>query len=399
MSDQATDPPGAPGFNIYRTDRRVTHARPIPLGVAVRWDDGLESQFHALMLRENSPDPETTHPVTREQAIMLTELPADVCALTAGPDPAGGAWVEWAPEGLVSRYDAGWLRAHAHGAPDRPSDLPPQPTWGREISDRLPRFDGPATLADAGRFAGWLKHIHVDGFAILDDLAAEPGVVAAVARRIGPIRETNFGQVFDVRSKLDADSIAYTAMALPAHSDLCTREYAPGLQLLHAIENEADGGESLLADGFRVAEVLRAEAPDLFRTLTETPIDFANSAQDSDYRHSAPMIALDRDGQLDEIRLSPWLRAPLAAPLPTVDAVYRGLRLYEEIAARLDVQTRFRLPPGSLIAFDNRRILHGRTGFNGASGARWLQGCYVEREELASKLRIAVRRDMVRNLR
>lgn len=391
MAEAATDPPGAPGFNVYPTDRRVTHAWPIPMGVAVRWDDGLESQFHALMLRENSPDPETTHPATREQAIMLTELPSDLRAAAAGPDPAGGAWVEWAPEGLVSRYDAGWLRAHAHGAPDRPSDLPPRKAWGHEISDRLPRFDGPATLADAGRFAGWLKRVHVDGFAILDGLAAEPGVAAAVARRIGPIRETNFGQVFDVRSKPDADSNAYTAMALPAHSDLCTREYAPGLQFLHAIENDADGGDTLLADGFRVAEVLRAEAPDLFLTLAETPLEFANRARDSDYRRRAPMIALDRDGELDEIRLSPWLRAPLAAPLPTVDAVYRGLRLFQEIAARAELQVRFRLPPGSLIAFDNRRLLHGRTGFDGGSGARWLQGCYMEREELASKLRIAAR--------
>jgi len=45
-----------------------------------------------------------------------------------------------------------------------------------------------------------------------------------------------------------------------------------------------------------------------------------------------------------------------------------------------------------MLCFDNRRMLHGRTGFDPATGNRWLRGCYGEREDLQSRLRIAARK-------
>jgi gamma-butyrobetaine dioxygenase len=40
---------------------------------------------------------------------------------------------------------------------------------------------------------------------------------------------------------------------------------------------------------------------------------------------------------------------------------------------------------------DNRRVMHGRTGFSGG-GARHLQSCYIERDELVSRLTVLERR-------
>jgi gamma-butyrobetaine dioxygenase len=59
---------------------------------------------------------------------------------------------------------------------------------------------------------------------------------------------------------------------------------------------------------------------------------------------------------------------------------------------------RFRLSPGELMAFDNRRVLHGRAGFDPDSGSRLLRGCYGEREELESRLRILYRAQRARQL-
>ena len=36
-------------------------------------------------------------------------------------------------------------------------------------------------------------------------------------------------------------------------------------------------------------------------------------------------------------------------------------------------------------------MLHGRTAFDTGSGRRWLRGCYGEREELESSLRMLAR--------
>jgi gamma-butyrobetaine dioxygenase len=42
-------------------------------------------------------------------------------------------------------------------------------------------------------------------------------------------------------------------------------------------------------------------------------------------------------------------------------------------------------------AFDNHRILHGRTAFDDSGGRRHFQGCYVEREEVISRIRVLER--------
>jgi gamma-butyrobetaine dioxygenase len=43
------------------------------------------------------------------------------------------------------------------------------------------------------------------------------------------------------------------------------------------------------------------------------------------------------------------------------------------------------------MAFDNLRILHGRDAYTAGDGARWLRGCYSERDELESRIRLLER--------
>ncbi|MDE0750293.1 MAG: TauD/TfdA family dioxygenase, partial [Acidimicrobiales bacterium] len=43
-------------------------------------------------------------------------------------------------------------------------------------------------------------------------------------------------------------------------------------------------------------------------------------------------------------------------------------------------------PAGQLMAFDNQRVLHGRTACT--TGARHLQGCYVDKDSLHSRIRV-----------
>jgi gamma-butyrobetaine dioxygenase len=42
-------------------------------------------------------------------------------------------------------------------------------------------------------------------------------------------------------------------------------------------------------------------------------------------------------------------------------------------------------------AFDNRRVLHARREFDPQSGARHLQGAYVDRDEINSRWRVLSR--------
>jgi gamma-butyrobetaine dioxygenase len=289
------------------------------------------------------------------------------------------------------------LWAHGHGA-DEHFTLPPRRLWDASIQDDLPRFHGPTVLSEDSAFGAWVEALHVHGFAILEDLPRTPAVIEEVPARIGPLRDSNFGRVFDVRSRPDADSNAYTDMALPLHCDLTTREYQPGLQFLHCIENGAKGGDSLLADGFLLAEQMSGTQPELFAALARIPICFANKSRDTDYRWETPMFRLDAQGRCEEVRWSPWLRAPAILGFEETALLYRALRSAFAIAEDPGLGIKVRLQPGELLGFDNRRILHGRSGFDASTGARWLRGCYVEREELTSCLRMAARRERARGV-
>jgi gamma-butyrobetaine dioxygenase len=389
-----TDLPPTPDFDSWPVCERPVRAEPIPRGVRVLWDDGLDTRFHALWLRENSAG--ATHAVTREQALMLDDIPEDLEARAAIVEPGGILQIQWST-GETDRYHPGWLRAHAFEANADPLAMPVRTMWGAGLAGCLPRFDGAKILAgDEDEFAGWLEAIHVFGVGLIEGLPEDPAIIETVPSMIGPIRASNFGLVFDVRSKPDADSNAYTSMALPLHTDLATREYKPGVQFLFCLQNDADGGENQLADGFLVAETLRREAPDLFAAATTLPLHFANRATNADYRWACPMIRLAPDGTVEEVRVSPWLRAPMVAAFEDVDRAYRALRYYLAISERPVMHVTLKLKPGDMLGFDNRRTLHGRHGYDPASGERWLRGCYVEREELYSRLRIIARKRRAR---
>ena len=100
---------------------------------------------------------------------------------------------------------------------------------------------------------------------------------------------------------------------------------------------------------------------------------------------------LDEHGALREVRFIPWLMAPLAAEPERFAPLYAALRRFAELTRDPRFQLRLKLTAGTMAAFDNRRILHGRAAFEPASGRRHFQGCYIEREEVESRIRVLER--------
>jgi hypothetical protein len=83
---------------------------------------------------------------------------------------------------------------------------------------------------------------------------------------------------------------------------------------------------------------------------------------------------------------------PVALPV-TVQEVYEALVHFDKILNDPSMLLEFRLVAGDVIAFNNRRVLHGRRPFKAPNDqknvqhARHLQGCYVEYDEFFSALR------------
>lgn len=68
--------------------------------------------------------------------------------------------------------------------------------------------------------------------------------------RFGYIRETNYGQCFEVRTLTVADHLAYTSRALEPHSDNPYRNPVPTLQLLQYRRQAGDGGATFSSTGW-----------------------------------------------------------------------------------------------------------------------------------------------------
>ena len=97
--------------------------------------------------------------------------------------------------------------------------------------------------------------------------ATESAILEAMPL-VGRVLETNYGLVFDVRSVPQPENLAYSDLGLGLHTDNPYREPVPGFQALHVLVASPDGGESLFADGFALAEHLRGSAPEAFALLT-----------------------------------------------------------------------------------------------------------------------------------
>ena len=359
--------------------------------VVIEWADGRVSPFHHVWLRDNCPCDQCVYSVTREQVFESVDAAEDLRPLATRIDTDGCLRIDW-QDGHLSRFDPGWLRAHAYDDESRAERLAgkPQPRlWHSDL--QLPVFDYTALMNDNAALLQWLLAVRDIGLTQVRGVPTEPGSLKLIAQRISFIRESNFGVLFNVQSKADADSNAYTAFNLPLHTDLPTRELQPGLQFLHCLVNDAEGGESIFVDGFAIADALRQEEPQLFEALCEIPVEFRNKDRHSDYRCLAPVIALDALGRVAEIRMANFLRGAFDTSVAQMPLLYRAYRRLIAMTREPRFRLMQRLKPGELWCFDNRRTLHARNAFDPATGARHFQGCYVDRDELLSRILVLQR--------
>eukprot|EP00624_Nannochloropsis_granulata_P001035 evm.model.NODE_14694_length_7698_cov_13.089114.2 len=103
--------------------------------------------------------------------------------------------------------------------------------------------------------------------------------------------------------------------------------------------------------------------------------------------YKIPTICVDEAGQLVEVHFNERTRGPLELPAADMARVYRALAHFQEIACRPDLCVEVKMKAGDMVAFNNRRILHGRKAFDPRTGLRHLEGTYVDMDEFGCCLR------------
>ena len=376
------------------------HYEPSPIAAAVsegdfvhlRWPDDTKLACHRFWLRENAMGQGGIDLATREGILDPAELTDDIEVRSAVIDDTGDLLVEWANDGQRSVYHAGWLR-HVADNNHRPSSwLPDAISWTTDSIGEVPRVDGSQALDNDEVILTLLNHLLVYGACVLQNSPTHRGYLLELAERIGPVRDSNFGMLWDVKADVElagdakTNSTANTGLRLGPHSDLPTREIPPGFQLLHCLINEADGGESTLTDGAALVEALERDHPAAFELLSTRHWIFFNRGPGIDHRWSAPIIDYLPGCDTPTIRAFYPVRAFPAMANEDVSRSYDALRLFHRMADQPEFELKFRLTAGDIMCFDNRRVLHGRHAFTG-SGKRHLQGVYIDRDEIMSRAR------------
>lgn len=379
-------------LSINATDEDMTMATPAPAQVATATihDDGrtlaiqcpgmADMRFSACWLRDN--DPRDRDPGNGQKLTNITELPINPRIVGIDGPSAGTIALTFAPDDHVSEFALPALLGARRNPPGA------KRTWaGGYFTDGPPSGTWPAVSSDPAALKTWLASIRDHGLAVLTEVPAEAGMVTRVAELFGYVRETNYGRLFEVRAEADPVNLAFTGLALSPHTDNPYRDPVPSIQLLHCLENAAEGGDTILVDGFDAAARLRREAPEAFEILSRTWVTFRYAAGETDLSTRAPMISVDDGDRVIGVRFNNRSLAPLDPPDDRMEGFYQAYRRFAEILFDPAQAVTFKLAPGEMFAVDNRRVLHGRTGFS-AAGKRHLQGCYADMDGLLSRLAV-----------
>jgi gamma-butyrobetaine dioxygenase len=358
----------------------------------IDWPDGFTHAFHPVWLRELSFEPGEKDPAVGHRLYEAAFLPLDLTISRAAFTGKNGVALDFS-DGHRCGFDLRELRVAAeHLLPD---DLVGAPVlWDAESWQAAWR-DYETIAAGPDGLLAFFDDLAKFGVALVRGLPVEADGLRALTDLIGPIRETNWGGIADVRSIANGYDLSMTERALEPHVDNPYRLPQPGYIFLHCLVNAAAGGESVLIDGFNVAARLQRVYPKDFATLCTMPVTFAYRDDSAILEHYGHLIERRPDGKVSRVIFHNRADQVVAADPRELSAYYAARRAYAELIWSPHMQATFKLAPGEAYVVDNFRILHGRRAFAGG-GERHLRQCYMDRDILSSRQKVLLRAESQR---
>ena len=350
-------------------------------------------ELQPLWLRERCQDPENRDPLTQQRTFDPHQLPENLVITEAKPKNSpqqNGAqnaqeiFLAFS-DGYKGTYNTNEFLADfdSHDGCPIPkawnASLKPMPcaSW-QDLHKNTEMLDA-------------LEKFLTYGFLIVKDTPTEKKSILEIAAKFGFVRETNFGNFFEVYSRPDGNDLAYTARELFPHTDNPYRNPVPGIQLLHCLINETSGGLSTLVDSIEVASVVKKEDPQGFEMLATIPLRYRFIDKETELIHHNTMISLDNAGEVSGIHYSS--KVDFLPPLSREKTIayHKARKKLISLFKDPKFELKFLLQKGELMMFDNNRVLHGRTSFDPNEGMRQLQGCYIDRDAPRSLYRVLKR--------
>jgi trimethyllysine dioxygenase len=266
------------------------------------------------------------------------------------------------------------------------------PKIGRILWDKdrplenLPTVDHSRVMSEDSALLDWLEKIHSYGFCVVEGVPSTEQATADLAKRIGIVQETIFGDMWKLSAELtEHGDTAYTTQYLEPHTDGTYYHDAAGLQMFNCFEFDGKGGESVQVDAFAIADQIKTADPEAYQTLCQTIVPGHYIEPQVHLRAERPTFRLDSNEDLAQVSFNNYDRAPMMMTDNQTKKFHHAYGLFHELANNQDNWIKIPLRPGMTLIFDNWRNMHGRMGY---VGKRVFYGCYHNMAVFESKLRV-----------
>ncbi|NER52481.1 MAG: hypothetical protein F6J92_38755 [Symploca sp. SIO1A3] len=238
-----------------------------------------------------------------------------------------------------------------------------------------------------------MNQLYTLGFTLIKNVPHE--AFESLLTLIGPLHEYARDGKFSIlksarpSSEYACSDLGSLSNELIPHNDLVSRDASPLVGALYCVENTTTGGESILIDGFKLAEDLHREKPHNFSTLTEILVDYWHYFDCGSYlmRSKKPLIELDRKGEVVSLYYS-YKNMIINLPFDQTQHFYEAFAVFMSYVRSPKYQYKFRLQAGDCLLYNNSRMLHGRKSFDPSTGFRYLESAAVEWDYLRSLLNL-----------
>ena len=318
-----------------------------------------------LWLRDNCQCDECRIIETQEKQFLLHTVPVDIFPMNIEVSN-GDLLILW-PDNHQSIISLSTIEE------TEKTRYPEYKSWPDNFIPR--NFDWSDFLNEEETSLKALNKFIKSGVIILKNAPKEPNSLELLSKRLGPIHETLFERIHNVSITGQVYNVAHTSKALPPHNDFASYKNQPSIQALHMLENECEGGNSIIVDGLEVVEDLRKENPDFFNTLSEFNVPFRQFDENNETYTEAPLIKCSPDGSVESFRFSNQLMQMID---PTRSGLREFYKAYHDVSARVyqdKYRSTFRLNGGEVLIVASLRVLHAREEFK-PNGKRHLQEAY-----------------------
>ncbi len=355
----------------------------------IKWKDGHLSTYPSIWLLQACNCNKCGDTESAVRHVRLTEQPKRPVIISASADNNHLA-IEWGAD-HHSHFSLAWLRNHCLSDEEQEYRKPKPDIWGSEISKKLPYMDYDLVATTNDAHLEFLETVRDLGFVILRDVPKEREKTEQIAALVGKLRLTNYG-IFELEAKPNPEIVGDMAVALELHTDEPYRIEPPAITFFHVLKQSSHGGDSTLADGIHLAQLLRERDPQSFKILSTIPARFHRTLNEGRaFEFHAPVITCSSDGTILGIRLLDRGMGPVDTQLDMVEPFYDALRSLLWIIYSGEGRITVKLLSGEMLVFNNQRLMHGRTAFDPSKSKRHVRSCHVDLDEFYSRLRIAYR--------